>query len=293
MSHPARVGVVGVGAMGLPMAQRLQRAAYAVTVHDIDNERQALAAAAGCAVATSPHAVAAVAQLLIVVVVNGAQTREVLFGAKGAAAALAPGSAVMLCPTIGPQDTETIAQALQQLGIHTLDAPLSGGPVRAADGSMSLMLACSDALYSRWLPLLQCLSSQIFRVGLRPGDGARTKLVNNLLAAINLAGAAEALALAARIGLDPAQTLAVIEASSGQSWIGSQRLQRALAGHEHVQARTALLAKDSGLALAMAQQMGFDCPLGAAATQRFAQALGAGLGELDDSSLWRWQLPKS
>ena len=125
----------------------------------------------------------------------------------------------------------------------------------------------------------------MFRVGERPGDGARTKLVNNLLAAINLAGAAEAIALAERLGLDPARTLDVIEQSSGQSWIGSDRMRRAIAGDLAPRAHTTLLAKDSRLALEMAAAAGFEAPLGTAAAERFRAACAAGYGALDDASL--------
>ena len=165
---------------------------------------------------------------------------------------------------------------------------MSGGPLRARDGSMSLMVACADAVYQRWQGLLADLSSRLFHVGTQPGAGARTKLVNNLLAAVNLAGAAEALALAQRIGLDPAATLAVIEQSSGQSWIGSERLHRALADDPAVGAHVALLAKDSTLALDLAQRAGVDVPMGRAAQGLFAEACAQGLERHDDSVLWRW-----
>jgi 3-hydroxyisobutyrate dehydrogenase len=132
---------------------------------------------------------------------------------------------------------------------------------------------------------MAALSSQVFRVGERPGDGARTKLVNNLLAAVNLAGAAEAMALAERIGLDPQRTLAVIERSSGQSWIGSERMHRALAGDLAPRAHTTLLRKDSGLALDMAAQAGIALPVATQAASLFAQACDAGLAALDDASL--------
>ena len=125
----------------------------------------------------------------------------------------------------------------------------------------------------------------MFRVGTRPGDGARTKLVNNLLAAVNLAGAAEALALAERLGLDGARTLDVIERSSGQSWIGSDRLRRALAGDFAPRAHTTLLHKDVHLALAMAAAAGTELALGTQAAALFARAVDAGYGPLDDASL--------
>jgi 3-hydroxyisobutyrate dehydrogenase-like beta-hydroxyacid dehydrogenase len=284
------IGLVGAGAMGLPMALRLRELGHAVTVRDIDPARDALARAEGLAVAASPAAAADGAALAVVVVVDAEQTRAVLFGSGGVAAAgavaKAPG-AVLLCPTIAPEDTQACAGALAAHGIACLDAPMSGGPLRARDGTMSLMVACPHAVFERWRPLLGGLAARLFHVGERAGDGARTKLVNNLLAAINLAGAAEALGLAGRLGLDAATTLAVIEQSSGASWIGSDRLRRALAGDGRVLARVALLAKDAALALASAQRAGFDAPLGRAAAARFARAVEAGLADADDAVLWQ------
>jgi L-threonate 2-dehydrogenase len=283
-------GVVGVGAMGLPIAQRLRDGGYAVCAHDIDPERLRLAAAAGIEPLADAGAVAARCEVLVVAVVDAAQTRSVLFDPRqGAAAKLRAGGAVLLCPTIAPADVEHCAAELGALGIDCIDAPMSGGPARARDGTMSLMVAAPDAVCARHEPLLRHLASRLFRVGERPGDGARTKLVNNLLAAINLAGAAEAMALAVRLGLDPATTLSVVEASSGQSWIGSERLRRAIAGDERVLARVALLAKDSALALAAAGSAGgaATLPLGAAAASVFAEAAANGLADADDASLWR------
>jgi 3-hydroxyisobutyrate dehydrogenase len=201
---------------------------------------------------------------------------------------LAPGGTVMLCPTVAPQAVEDCAAALAARGIGCIDAPMSGGPVRARAGTMSLMVACAEPQRLRWQPVLQDLSSRLFHIGARPGDGARTKLVNNLLAASNLVGAAEALALAKTIGLDPAATLAVIEQSSGQSWIGSDRLQRALRGDAEVQAAVRLLTKDSALALAMAGAAGVQPAVGAAAADCFAAACAAGLEAQDDAALWAW-----
>jgi 3-hydroxyisobutyrate dehydrogenase len=284
----AQVGVVGIGNMGLGMALRLLDCGHAVGVHDIDPAREALARAQGAVVYEHAAAAAAGRELLIVAVVDAIQTEAVLFGERGAVHGLAPGATVMLCPTIAPQAVENFARRLSVHGQSCIDAPMSGGPQRARDGSMSLMVACADAPFERWSPLLRQLSSRLFRIGTAPGDGARTKLVNNLLAAINLAGAAETLALAKAVGLDPAATLAVIEQSSGSSWIGSDRLRRALAGDAAVSAQVALLAKDSRLALQLAAQAGVQPALGAAAAACFADACAAGLAQQDDSVLWRW-----
>jgi putative dehydrogenase len=269
----ARVAIVGIGNMGLGMALRLLDRGHAVAVRDLVAEREHAARSHGAAVHADAAAAAQGRELLIVAVVDALQTGQVLFGERGAAHGLAPGSTVLLCPTLAPQTVQECAERLAGHGIACVDAPMSGGPVRARDGTMSLMVACADAVFERWQPLLRELSSRLFRIGTRPGDGARTKLVNNLLAAINLAGAAEALALAQQLGLEPAATLAVIEASSGQSWIGSDRLRRALAADPAVHARMTLLAKDSGLAMGMARP----CRAAATAGPGGGGAVGAGL----------------
>jgi L-threonate 2-dehydrogenase len=157
---------------------------------------------------------------------------------------------------------------------------------------MSLMVACDGAVFEQYWPLLDTLSSRVFRVGATPGDGARTKLVNNLLAAINLAGAAEALALAERLGLDMQRTLEVIEQSSGQSWIGSDRMRRAIAGDLAPRAHMTLLAKDARLALEAGREAGFTGPLGDRALGVFDAAVRAGLADLDDAALLRFLADK-
>ncbi len=279
------VGIVGVGNMGGAMALRLLEGGHEVGVRDIDAAREAEAVRHGARAFATPAALAAAHRVVIVAVVDAAQCENVLFGSDGVASASAPGGCVVLCPTIGPASTESFATRLGEHGIACIDAPMSGGPARARDGSMSLMVACADAVFSAHQALIGVLSGKVFRVGERPGDGARTKLVNNLLAAINLSGAAEVLVLAERVGLDAARTLAVIEQSSGQSWIGSDRMRRAIAGDYAPRAHTTLLAKDSMLALAMADEAAFDASLGRAAAARFAAACAAGLGVLDDASL--------
>jgi 3-hydroxyisobutyrate dehydrogenase len=283
---PGSVGFIGVGNMGGAMALRLCELGWTVGVRDIEPAREAECVRAGATAHATPAALAAAHAVVIVAVVDAAQCDAVLFGDDGLVhGARGAGSCVVLCPTLGPSSTEAIAARLGERGIGCIDAPMSGGPARARDGSMSLMVACADALFERHRALLEALSARVFRVGERPGDGARTKLVNNLLAAINLAGAAEAIALAERLGLDPVRTLAVIEQSSGQSWIGSDRMRRAIAGDLAPRAHTTLLAKDSRLALEMAAEAGFEAPLGQAAAERFRAACAAGYAALDDASL--------
>jgi putative dehydrogenase len=297
MKQALSVVVVGAGNMGGGMLARMCALGWAVGVHDCDPQAQAQAVGLGAvpfdsamqaAQSLAPHGV------LLVAVVDAAQTEAVLWGSGdqgvqcGAGPHLQAGQAVMLCPTLGPATIQSQAERLAQRGVDCIDAPMSGGPARARDGSMSLMVACSETAWQQHQHLLNALSGQVFRVGTQPGDGARTKLVNNLLAAVNLAGAAEAMALAERLGLDPAVTLSVIEASSGQSWIGSDRMRRALAGDLEPRAHLSLLAKDTGLAVQAAEALAFEPVLGRLARDVFAQAMAQGFQSQDDAALLKW-----
>jgi L-threonate 2-dehydrogenase len=279
------IGIVGVGNMGGGMAARLLACGWPLRACDLVTAKVEALVAQGATAAATPADAARTVDALIVCVVDAAQAHDVLFGARGAAAALRAGAAVLLCPTIAPQEVEALAARLVEHGLAPIDAPMSGGPARARDGTMSLMVACDDAVFLAQRALLDTLSQKVFRVGTQPGDGARTKLVNNLLAAINLAGAAEALALAERLGLDGARTLDVIEQSSGQSWIGSDRMRRALAGDYAPRAHVSLLHKDTRLALAAAASAGFPAHLGQLAHEVFARAVAAGHVDLDDGVL--------
>lgn len=295
MSPPVQppVAVIGVGHMGAAMAARLLDLAWPVIACDVVAEKVQALSVAGAMPAATPGLAAAQAAFTLICVVDAAQTRDVLFGPQGVVAQAPPGHCVLLCPTIGPDDVAGCAQRLAEQGIAMVDAPMSGGPARARSGSMSLMLAGAPATLERCHELVQALSDKVFVISSTPGDAARTKLVNNLLAAINLVGAAEALALAEQLGLNLEHTLAVIEQSSGQSWIGSDRLRRALAGDQSVRAHTTLLAKDSALAVQAARGVGFSGPLGEHAQAVFARAIHAGLGKQDDAAVFELLRRKS
>jgi L-threonate 2-dehydrogenase len=288
MKLSTTVAVVGAGNMGGAMLARLRDLDWSVGVYDTDAQAQAKALSHGALPLASPrHAAQSLEPkgVLLIAVVDAPQTEAVLWGDDGAGPELQPGQTVMLCPTLDPKTVQFQAERLAQHGVDCMDAPMSGGPLRARQGAMSLMVACSEPVWQRSQNLLNALSHQVFRVGVRAGDGARTKLVNNLLAAVNLVGAAEALALAERLGLDPAVTLSVIEASSGQSWIGADRMRRALAGDFEPRAHVSLLAKDTGLAVSAADEVAYDPILGRLARDLFAQAMAQGLAQLDDAAL--------
>ena len=280
-----RVSVIGVGNMGGAMARRLLDGGYMVQVYDVDATKTTHLKSFGAEalIDTAQAAINSIAT--IVCVVDAAQTEQVLFGPGGVAHNASKGHAVLLCPTMSPAHVENFAARLAEHGADCIDAPMSGGPARARTGQMSLMVACADAVFERHEPMLQHLAAQLFRISEKPGDGARTKLVNNLLAAINLAGATQTLALATRLGLDAGKTLSVIEQSSGQSWIGTDRLRRALAGQATPLAHMTLLHKDTGLALSLDSAARANT-LGIAAHALFDHAVQAGLAHQDDSALY-------
>ena len=287
MTSLKSVLIVGVGNMGGGMAANLLFKGWNVLVSDIDAEKIEKWVSKGALAQPKRAQVASDLIACIVCVVDAVQTENVLFGEDGLAYRMEAGQTVILCPTILPQDVEALAARLAERGIHTIDAPMSGGPVRAADGTMSLLVACPQAVFDQQAELLSALSSKVFNISEKPGDAARTKLVNNLLAGINLVGAAEALTLAQKLGLDATKTLDVIEQSSGQSWIGSDRMRRALAGDYAPRAHVTLLEKDTRLALECALAAGFKGPLGAAASAVFAQANADGLATEDDAAIFK------
>ena len=282
------VSIIGVGNMGGGMARNLLAKGWPVSVYDIDTSKMRELEQIGAVALVKYSRVAIDSIVSIVCVVDAVQTREVLFGEHGLAQAMQLGRTVMLCPTLAPHDVEQMAQELIPFGLHSIDAPMSGGPLRAADGSMSLMVACPQNVFERHKNLIVALSDKVFHVSEQVGDGARTKLVNNLLAGINLVGAAEALALAQRMGLDLNKTLDVIEHSSGQSWIGSDRMRRAFQNDLAPRAHMTLLEKDTRLAIEAAAAVGFHGPLGPGARDVFAAASAGGFANLDDAALFNW-----
>ncbi len=282
VSTPVSIGIIGVGNMGGGMARRLLSKGYAVHVVDSDSAKTATLETLGAVAHANASAMPDVCKVVIICVVDSSQIQSVLPSIPVPEVDV---RTVMLCPTIAPEDTESFAASLLQRGLQIIDAPMSGGPQRAAEGTMSLMVACEDDVFAAHHPLLCDLSNQVFRISQRVGDGARMKLCNNLLAGINLAGAAEVMALAGRIGLDTHKALAVMQSSSAQSWIGQDRMHRALAKDFAPRAHMTLLAKDTQLALKMAAKAHADCLIGTPAAQAFADAASQGYAHLDDAAL--------
>lgn len=277
-----RVGLIGVGAMGMGVAKALLSKGFIVVVRDLIADRENEAVAAGARRAPTPAEVAAQVDVLITLVVDATQTREVL-SVIPAPATVIPAKVVMMCSTIAPTDAEAIAADLRARGTPMLDAPISGGPARAHAGTLSMMAAGRDDAFALAREVIEATTSKCFRISARPGDGSRMKIVNNMLAAANLAAGCEAMVAAARLGLDLPQAADVINASSGASWIFADRMPRALAGDYAPRAAARVLKKDISLFVEAARALRLDVPMAEAAKRVFAEAVEQGFGEEDDA----------
>ena len=297
-----RVGVIGVGAMGGGMVRALLRKGFRVVVRDLVAQREDDAVAAGAVVAASPAEVAAQVEVLVTVVVDAQQTRDVLATGDGLffpsreRKSLSP--VVMMCSTIAPADASDIAAKLAAQGIAMLDAPISGGPARALEGTLSMMASGSDEAFGACERVIAALTSRCFRISAGPGDGSRMKVVNNMLAAANLAAGCEAMAMASKLGLDLHQVADVVNASSGQSWIFADRMARALQGDYAPRAAARVLLKDIGLFVGEARNLGLTAPMAECAREIFHDTVARGLAEDDDAAVlkryaqaWKVKLP--
>ncbi len=300
------VAVLGLGAMGLPMTARLA-GAHTVRAFDPVLERRELAEAAGAGTASTPGAAAAGADVVVVAVRDAGQTRQALLGdgsdaagdaaggAGGAAGAMAPGGTVVLTSTIGRDAVVQLAAELAGLGIAVVDAPVSGGAVRAEAGDLLIMVGAPDEAYGRTAAVLHRLGSSVFRAGSRVGDGQVLKTVNQLLCGVHTAAAAEALALAARLGLDLDRTVEVLGSGAASSFMLADRGPRMAAqlqsGSPPLRSRMDIIDKDMGLVAELARSVGVPVPVAAAAGQLWATAMANGLSADDDSALVRLLLP--
>ena len=280
-----RVGWLGLGAMGAPMAGCLARAGHAVVAYDIVPGRAAALAADGVQAAESVTGTVRDAELVAIMVATPDQVDEVLFGPGGAADALAAGTVVMIMATVGP---EAVAEVAARLGgeIAVVDAPVSGGVRRAAAGDLLIMVSGADDAVGRARPLLDALARSAPVVGPEPGDGQRMKLVNQLLCGVHIAAAAEALAFAESLGLDPGACWRVLRDGAAASFMFEDRGARMASG-EFEPPRSALdiFVKDMGLVSAAAEHTGAAAPLTAVTRRLYQEGHERGLGRKDDAAL--------
>ncbi len=284
-SAGACVGVLGLGAMGSGMAGSLRRAGYDLLVYDVRPEASRDFAAGGGTACASPAEVGRECGVLISVVVNAAQTESVLFGEGGCAQVMAPGSVFVMCSTVDPAWSVAMEARLAEKGILYLDAPISGGAAKAASGQMTMMTSGSAQAYERCDPLLHAMAAKVYKLGDRAGAGSKVKVINQLLAGVHIAAAAEAMALGLREGVDPAALYEVITHSAGNSWMFENRMAHVLAADYTPLSAVDIFVKDLGLVLDMARASKFPLPLSSTAHQMFMQASTSGHGREDDSAV--------
>jgi 3-hydroxyisobutyrate dehydrogenase len=219
------------------------------------------------------------------VVVNAAQTEGVLFGELGAAAAMKPGHLFVMCSTVDPNVSIGLEQRLAERGVLYLDAPISGGAAKAASAQMTMMTAGRPEAYAKAGRALESMAAQVYKLGDKAGNGSKVKIINQLLAGVNIAAAAEAMALGLREGVDPAALYEVITHSAGNSWMFENRMPHILAADYTPLSAVDIFVKDLGLVLDTARATKFPLPLASTAHQMFMQASSAGHGREDDAAV--------
>lgn len=280
------IGFIGLGSMGLPMARNLVTGGFEVTGFDLRAEaRNALVAAGGKAADTAAAACAG-ADMAVLMVVNIAQAREVLF-AGGVLDALAPGGAILLMSTCPPAAVAEVSAEVEARGFAFVDAPVSGGVVGATAGSLTIMVGAGEDAFARARPALDAMGAKVVHVGKDAGQGATAKVVNQLLCGAHLAVAAEALSLAERLGVDTTAMLDILGGSAAASWMLRDRGPRMLEADPTVTSAVDIFVKDLGLVLEAGREAKAALPMAALAHQLFLSVSGRGLGTADDSQVIR------
>ncbi len=285
-----RVGVIGLGAMGMGAALSCLRAGLSTTGCDMREAARAEFAAAGGGTAASAAGLPEGTEAVLLLVVNAAQTEAALFGPEGCVARMAPGGVIISSATMAPADAKRLAARAEAAGLLYLDAPVSGGAVKAAAGEMTVMASGTPAAFARARPVLDAIAGKVWELGAEPGIGATVKVVHQLLAGVHIAVAAEAMALGIRAGADPQQLYDVVTSAAGNSWMFENRMARVLTGDDAPRSAVDIFVKDLGLVAEMARGLNHPVPLASQAQQLFTAASAMGHGRADDGFVIRvWQ----
>jgi 3-hydroxyisobutyrate dehydrogenase len=281
------VAVMGLGSMGYGMASSLLRSGFDVVGYDIASATLERFAADGGRTATSPAEASTGVDVVLSVVVNAAHTEAVLYGHSGCADAMPPGAVFVSSATMAPDVARGLAHRLEATGRHYLDAPISGGAQRAAEGELTVLASGSPTAFERARPVLEAMAATVYELGETPGLGAAFKMVNQLLAGVHIAAACEAVAFAAKLGLDLPRVYEVITASAGNSWMFENRVPHVLMGDYRPRSAVEIFTKDLGIVLDIARTEKFPVPMAGAALQLFLMTASAGMDRDDDASVAR------
>jgi 3-hydroxyisobutyrate dehydrogenase len=285
--NSTNIAVIGLGAMGLPMATHLATA-FSVTGFDPFEPRRQLAADRGIVAEATPEGASRNADIALLAVRDHSQAESAIFDKDGVLQSLRPGAPVILTSTIGPEAARGLANKLDDAGYPLVDAPISGGPVRAGNGDLLIVVGATPDALTATRPVLDHLASTLTIVGQRPGDGQSLKTINQLLAGIHIAAAAEAIALARGLELDPVTVISALSQGAAGSFMFSDRGPRMLQAYEggaEVKSRVDIFVKDMGIVTSVGRTCHVPLPLAAAAEQLYLIAEAAGLGAQDDSSV--------
>ena len=286
-SATPKMAVIGLGSMGFGMAASLRRAGFEVTGCDVAAESVARFVAEGGKGASTPADAAKAADIVVSVVVNAAQTETILFGEGGVAGTLPEGAVFVSCATMDPDVARRLAKQLEATGRHYLDAPISGGAQRAAEGELTVLASGSAKAFAKSRPALDAMAAKLYELGDAAGQGAAFKMINQLLAGVHIAAASEAITFAAQQGLDIRKVYEVITASAGNSWMFENRMPHVLDGDYTPRSAIDIFVKDLGIIQDMARTAKFPVPVSAAALQMFLMTSASGMGRDDDASVAR------
>jgi len=282
-----RAAVIGLGSMGFGMALSLKRGGFEVTGCDVSGAAVERFVAEGGRGASTPAQAVVGADVVVSVVVNAAQTEAVLFGPEGVAEAMSEGTVFVSSSTMDPDVARRLAKRLEAMSRLYLDAPISGGAQRAAQGALTVLASGSPSAFAKARAALDAMAAKVYELGDEPGQGAAFKMINQLLAGVHIAAACEAITFAARQGLDLRKVYEVITASAGNSWMFENRVPHVLEGDYAPRSAVDIFVKDLGIIQDMARAAKFPVPVAAAALQMFLMTAGAGMGRDDDSSVAR------
>lgn len=278
------IAVFGLGSMGYGIAASCVRAGHNVHGFDPRAEQEERFRADGGADGTITD-IAGSLDTIGVVVLNAAQTEAVLFGTNGIVKHLKPGAVVISCATVPPEFARDMAARCTATGVHYLDAPISGGSVKAAAGQLSIMASGPAEAFTAARPFLDATAETVFELGDEIGKGSAMKSVNQLLAGTHIAVMAEALTFGISQGIEPQQFFDVISKCAGSSWMLENRAPHIVDGDYTPHSAIDIWLKDLGIVLDIAKGAKFSAPIVAAALQQFVAASGQGLGGEDDAAV--------
>jgi L-threonate 2-dehydrogenase len=281
MTMEYKTAVIGLGSMGYGMAQSCLRAGQKVWGRDINPDLVGRFVSEGGQPGAMPGQVDAV----VVVVLNAAQTEAVLFGADGVVARLSSGAVVIACATVPPAFARDMEARCAAAGVHYLDAPISGGAAKAAQGALSIMAAGRPEAFKAARPVLDACAQAVFELGSEAGAGSAMKAVNQLLAGVHIAAMAEAVTFGMTQGIDPATFVEVISKCAGTSWMLENRAPHIVDGDYTPRSQINIWPKDLGIVLDVAKSAGFSAPITATVLQQYMVAVGMGLGGEDDAAI--------